>query len=69
MNSLSELVETSGFKIVDKGSFFLKPFTHRQMMEMLKNNVIDTNILNGLDRMTKYFPEFGSEIYVNITLS
>ncbi|MDE6760095.1 MAG: class I SAM-dependent methyltransferase [Lachnospiraceae bacterium] len=59
------VVEAAGFKVIETGSYFLKPFTHKQMFEMLENHIIDENVLNGLYNITKYFPEYGSEIFVN----
>ena len=64
--SLTKLIELSGFVVIDKGSYFIKPFTHKQMQLMLDNKIINTNVLEGLDRMIKYFPDMGSEIYLNV---
>lgn len=69
MDALSALVSRSGFTIVDRGSYFLKPFTHRQMQQMLMNNIIDKKILDGLFALADQFPLHGSEIFVNIKLS
>lgn len=66
IDKLSSEVERCGFKILDKGSYFIKPFSHNQMMDMLNNNIIDEHILNGFYNLEKYLPEYGSEIYVNI---
>lgn len=60
-----ELVENE-FQIIDEGSYFIKPFTHTQMDLMLKQGIIDKNVLLGLQGIIKYFPENGSEIYVNV---
>lgn len=65
MRSLEDIVCSSGFEIVEEGSYFVKPFTHWQMQEMINRKIIDAKILDGLDGLTKYIPEFGSEIYVN----
>lgn len=55
-------------EILEKGSFFLKPFTHHQMELCLDEGIFDKQILDGLDRMTKYMPDLGSEIFVNFRL-
>lgn len=65
MDTLTRLIEKCGFEIIDKGSYFVKPFTHSQMMEMLNKGIIEKTVLVGLDGLVKYMPEFGSEIYVN----
>lgn len=54
--------------ILEEGSYFLKPFTHRQMERCLENGIFDERVLGGFDRMVTYMPELGSEIYVNLRL-
>ena len=65
MEGLIKLLKNHQFKILDKGSFFIKPFTHQQMCDMLTTNIINLRVLDGLYELTKYMPEYGSEIYVN----
>ena len=65
MDSLIELVKKHQFKIIDHGSFFIKPFTHQQMHCMLNANIIDAKVLDGLYELTKYMQDYGSEIFVN----
>ena len=65
LKSLSELLNNAGLKILDSGSYFVKPFTHDQMYRMLTSGFIDTTVLEGLYNIVKYMPEYGSEIYVN----
>lgn len=64
--SLAEKVEKHGFKIVERGSYFLKFFPHSMMMEMIENNIITYPILEGCYELSKIFQENGSEIYVNM---
>ncbi len=66
--SLSKLIANHDFDIVDSGSYFIKPFTHKQMANMVENNIIDEKIMDGLYRMTKYMPYLGSEIFINFKL-
>jgi len=66
IQSLSKKVEQAGFEILSAGSYFIKPFTHKQMDEMIEREIINQQVLDGLWGLTKYFPEYGSEIYVNI---
>jgi 2-polyprenyl-3-methyl-5-hydroxy-6-metoxy-1,4-benzoquinol methylase len=68
LQSLKHLMENNGFEIVDSGSYFIKPFTHNQMADMINSKIINEDVLLGLDKMIKYFPEMGSEIYVNLKL-
>lgn len=67
LESLKEELIKHNFKIIDSGSYFIKPFTHDQMQKMLEMGIINQNILEGLDRMIKFVPDFGSEIYVNVS--
>ena len=55
--------------IMDKGSYFIKPFNHKKMQECMQNGIIDENLLLGLDKMTEYLPEFGAEIFLNCKVS
>ena len=56
-------------EILDKGSYFIKPFTHEQMQKCLDIGIFDEKILDGLNKMIKYMPELGAEIYVVLKLS
>lgn len=64
--SLSSAVNSVGFDVVEKGSFFPKYFTHKQMQEMLDKGIINEDILEGMYAMSDLLPEYGSEIYVNV---
>ena len=69
LNSLKELVIANGFEILDSGSFFMKPFSHKQMYQLVTSGMLNNELLDGLYKKTEEFPEFGSEIYVNCKLS
>lgn len=64
---LSE-VEKYGFKPIDVGTFFIKPFTHKQMQQLEDNGIIDERIMEGLYRLTEYMSEYGSELFVNMMI-
>ena len=53
------------FEVMDKGSCFVKPFTHNQMQVFLEKKMIDKKVLDGLYNMVHDLPLLGSEIYVN----
>jgi len=61
---LRTLVEEQGFRVLSFGTYFVKPFTNRQMEAMLEHGVIDEAVLRGLEQMTKHLPEMGCEMYV-----
>lgn len=55
-------------EIIDSGSYWVKPFTHKQMAMMMNENIINEKILDGFEKMIKYMPELGSEIFVNFRI-
>lgn len=63
--SLEKVVNENGLKIFEFGSYFIKPFSHKQMYEMLQKKIIDEKALDGLYELGKRMPEYGSEIYIN----
>lgn len=65
IDMLRRSVERVGFKEIESGSYFVKPFTHTQMHEMMRKDIINEQVLNGLYGMEKYMPGLGSEIYIN----
>ena len=68
LNSLKSLITSHGFEITRSGSFFIKPFTHKQMAEMVRLKIVDSSVLDGLYNMVESFPELGSEIYVEFRI-
>ena len=60
--NLSVLLKKSGFKSFMSETFFIKPFTHKQMQKMLDYRVINTSVLDGLYDMSSLFPDMGSEL-------
>lgn len=65
MDKLKKMVESNKMKVIDEGAYFIKPFSHKQMKEMLAAKIINENVLEGLYAITKYMPQFESEIFVN----
>lgn len=68
LDALKALVNGVGFEIVDSGSYFIKPFTHGQMKELMERNILNEKILEGFYNMVEFMPELGSEIFVDIRL-
>lgn len=62
---LSESLCRAGFSEMERGTYFVKPFTHEQMYQMMNQKIIDKSVLDGLYELGKVLKEFGSEIYVN----
>jgi len=65
-DSLLKLCQEAGFSCIEKGSIFIKPFTHFQMQQLVDLNIIENKVLEGLYNLTSILPEFGSEIYLNL---
>jgi len=65
LDSLSALCIKNSFTIIDKGSYFVKPFTHAQMAALIENDIIGSEVMDGFYEMTKYSPDLGAEIYIN----
>ena len=64
--SLMDETTQAGFSVNDKGSYFIKPFTHLQMQNCLDAGIIDEKVLEGLEKIIKYMPEYGAGIFVNL---
>ncbi len=67
MKSLKQLVSDEHFQILDAGSFFLKPFSQKQMKQCMDHEILNHDVLDALDSIcSSYMKEYGSEIYLNI---
>ncbi len=64
INKLTKLVEINGFNVINKGSYFLKRLTHLQMQKCIDAGAINEKVLDGVYELSKMFPEYGSEIFV-----
>jgi 2-polyprenyl-3-methyl-5-hydroxy-6-metoxy-1,4-benzoquinol methylase len=62
---LLRLMNDAGFRVETSGSYFLKPFTHAQMEQMLHHAIIDEKALVGLYEVNAEFDGIGAEIYAN----
>lgn len=64
-NSLEKNVNDNGLQVIEFGGYFLKPFSHKQMYEMMQKRIVDEKVLDALYELGKRMPELCSEIYVN----
>jgi 2-polyprenyl-3-methyl-5-hydroxy-6-metoxy-1,4-benzoquinol methylase len=64
-DSLSALVTEAGFETFASGAYFLKPFAHAQMAELLGQGVISERLLEALYTLGEQLPEHASELWVN----
>lgn len=66
MSLLVESVNKAGFEIIEKGTYFIKTLTNNQYEAAIEQKIIDENVFAGLEKMIKYLPELGAEMYVDI---
>jgi SAM-dependent methyltransferase len=55
----------AGFAVRDRGSIFVKPFTHAQMQQLVDEQFMTPQMLEGLDRLAGALPDLGSELWVD----
>lgn len=63
MEDMKDLMKANSFVVLEEGSYFVKPFSHKQMKQLLDYNIITKDVLDGFDKMIKYMPELGAENY------
>ncbi len=66
IEQLASLCESHGFEVFERGSYFVKPFTHRQMSDIQATGLLDERMLQGLYGLEKHLPGLGSEIFVHL---
>ena len=67
--SLISLLRMHGYEPFETGSYFVKPFTHAQMEQLMSLGVLDERVLDALYSVTRFLPHLGAEIFVNSRLS
>ena len=65
IGKLRTTLEEFGFKVVEDGGYFMKPFTHKQMQKILEEFGSE-KLLDGLYRLGIKYPELASEIFCNV---
>jgi SAM-dependent methyltransferase len=68
LESIASLFTKSGFKVIKKDTYFIKPFTHEQMNALMGLSFFTEEILAGFYKMTKYLPDMGCEIFLAATM-
>lgn len=68
LETLKVVTELAGFVVIEEGTYFVKPFTHGQMYNMISNKIINEEVLDGLYQIGKFFPKNGSEIFLNLNV-
>ncbi|MBI2135127.1 methyltransferase domain-containing protein [Candidatus Woesearchaeota archaeon] len=63
---IEKLAKDSGLEVVEIGTYAFKPFTHEQLLQMLKDSIINEGTIEAMFRMDKFAPELGSEIFADL---
>ena len=63
--SLAAMAEACGLKVVSRGGILVKPFTHAQMEQLMKEDFMTEQMLDGLSRLAEELPSLSSEIWIN----
>lgn len=58
-------LRAAGFAVRERGSLFVKPFTHGQMQRLLDDGFLTPQLLDGLDALAGLMPDLGSELWVD----
>lgn len=66
LDSLVRVCERAGFEVFERGSYFVKPFTHAQMAQLRDVGMLDERLLDGLYALEADLPGLGSEIFVHL---
>ena len=66
IDSLSALCADRGFDVTEQGSYFIKPYAHKQMAQLQDLGLLDERMLDGLYGLARHLPDMGSEIFVNL---
>jgi SAM-dependent methyltransferase len=62
---LEREVTAAGFEVRNRGSLFVKPFTHGQMQHLVDTGFLTPQLLDGLDALAALLPDLGSELWVD----
>jgi len=65
---LVKMVRDIGFEVLSQGTYFIKPFNNKQMEEIIRQGMVDKRVIHGLERMTRYMPDLGCEMFVDVRI-
>ena len=66
IDGMRGLLSDCGFEVLESGSFFPKFLSYSQLEKMLRGQIIDERFFAGMYALGKYFPDYGSEIYLQV---
>lgn len=62
---LEDELGRAGFAVTERGSIFVKPFTHAQMQRLVDEDFLTPQMLDGLDALALLLPDLGSELWMD----
>jgi SAM-dependent methyltransferase len=62
---LEDELRRAGLAVRERGSIFVKPFTHTQMQRLVDEGFLTPELLDGFDRLAEMLPDLGSELWVD----
>ncbi|MBA7497332.1 hypothetical protein ES704_00060 [subsurface metagenome] len=65
---LFKMIEDNSFQILSYGTYFIKPLTNKQMEEIIYQNIVNKDIIKGLEKIIKYMPDLGCEMFVDVKI-
>lgn len=63
IKSFNELLTRNNFKVLESGTYFVKPFSHDQMCALIDHGIINSSHIEGLDKMIEFMPDLGAELW------
>ncbi len=66
---LAAMLEAAGFRVTAMGTYFVKPFTHAQMGELMAHPLFGERLIRGLEGLISSLPGLGCEIFANAMLN
>lgn len=64
--SLVRKMQAHGFEVLSFATYFVKPFSNKQMEQMLSHQIIAPDVIEGLEKMSEHLPDMGCEMYVEL---
>ncbi len=65
LETLTAMLEEEGYAVIERGSYFIKPFNHAKMQKAMEYGLLDEALLDGLYGLSSRFPDTGAELFAN----
>ena len=68
-SSITSLFIACGFSVLTIDTYFVKPFSHEQMEQLLNISFLSNQLLLGFSKMIEYMPDLGAEIFLALRVN